>query len=337
MAIAPGCAHVPSTPSIPVEASVGRLFLEGWDSRNFDKVLKDAKDGRIGGVVIFSSSSSDLNDLASKIAMLRKSARYPLIFAIDGEGGRVLRLPNVSFASAAEMGRHDGNWTKQEGRAIALALRKLGINLNLAPVVDLAKNSRGPLAMSERCFSSEPSIVSAHALAFISSHDEIGIQTTLKHFPGHGSSGTDSHLGATDISATWSESELQPYRDAISAGFKGAVLVGHLLNRRIDPTYPASLSRITIQKWLRDKLRFQGPVISDDLQMGALMSQYSLQEAVKLAISAGDDLLIIAQRFRDDDLSDLENWVVDRVRDGEISRDDLQAALAKIDLLLQPQ
>jgi beta-N-acetylhexosaminidase len=142
-----------------------------------------------------------------------------------------------------------------------------------------------------RSFSADPAVVTAQAHAFIAAHHAHGVTTTLKHFPGHGSSQADSHLGLVDVSATWQRSELDPYRTLIAAGIVDAVMTAHVFNTRLDPTYPATLSQATITGLLRDELGFDGVVITDDMNMQAITSQYGFEQAAVLAVQAGADLL----------------------------------------------
>jgi beta-N-acetylhexosaminidase len=117
-----------------------------------------------------------------------------------------------------------------------------------------------------------------------------GVQGCLKHFPGHGSSTADSHLGVVDVSSTWTDVELEPYRALIPTGAVNAVLVAHVFNRNLDPQFPASLSAATIDR-LRSEIGFTGVVVSDDMQMGAITAQFGFDEAIRLALNAGNDLL----------------------------------------------
>jgi len=168
-----------------------------------------------------------------------------------------------------------------------------GINTNLAPVVDVNVNPSSPaIGYYGRSFSANALKVFSHADWFISEFENYNIISTLKHFPGHGSAEQDSHLGFTDITTTWADSELVPYRQLISAGYSDMIMVGHLFNAHLDSIHPASLSRNVITGLLRDSLGFQGVVISDAMFMRAITDNYSFEEAIVLAINAGTDLLL---------------------------------------------
>ena len=177
----------------------------------------------------------------------------------------------------------------------AQTLKSAGINLNLAPVVDLNINPDNPIiGKYERSFSADPQIVTAHALEVIKAHHESGILTTLKHFPGHGSSRDDSHQGFVDVTDTWSEIELEPFRNIIRAGVCDAVMTAHIFNAHLDSEYPSTLSQPVITGLLREKLGWDGVVITDDMGMGAITQYYGFEKAIKLAIQAGCDILAFA-------------------------------------------
>ncbi|TYB90424.1 MAG: glycoside hydrolase family 3, partial [Kosmotoga sp.] len=152
----------------------------------------------------------------------------------------------------------------------------------------------------ERSFSKNPDTVIKYAEAFITAHRKFNILTTLKHFPGHGSALSDSHKGVTDITKTWSEYELKPFKSLINKNLADSVMVGHLFNRYLDKRYPATLSHKVIGNILRKQLGFAGVVISDDLQMEALSKYYSMKEIVIKSVKAGCDILIFANYFNPD-------------------------------------
>ena len=217
--------------------------------------------------------------------------------AADQEGGKVARLNETHgfppTISAQELGeRNDPAFTYAQAEIMAKTLAAAGINHNLAPVVDINSNPANPvIGALGRSFSADPAVVIAQARAFIEAHHAQGVTTTLKHFPGHGSSQADSHLGLVDVSATWQRDELEPYRVLIGEGIVDTVMTAHVFNTQLDPTYPATLSPATITGILRDELGFDGVVITDDMNMQAITGQYGFEQAAVLAVQAGADLL----------------------------------------------
>jgi beta-N-acetylhexosaminidase len=215
-------------------------------------------------------------------------------------------------------------------------LRDAGINWNLAPVVDVAVNPTNPAVVTlGRTFGADPQQVIAHARAFVLGMHEADLFTALKHFPGHGSSRRDSHAGFTDVSDTASlKVELAPYRRLIAEGMADSVMTAHVFNRGIDPWDPATLSRFTINRYLRGKLRYRGVVVSDDLLMGAIIQHYGLGDAAVKALAAGVDMLLISQNsLKTEDRAG--ERVVAAIRSaleqGRLSRKRLQLSFARID------
>jgi beta-N-acetylhexosaminidase len=172
--------------------------------------------------------------------------------------------------------------------------------------------------------------VTTYARQFINAHEQAGVLTSAKHFPGHGSARGDPHDEIVDIGKTWRPSELQPFRNLIAGGFVDMVMVGHLIHPRFsdDGDVPASLSALAVQKELRGKLGYRGLVITDDLDMGAIRSRYGIEEAAVMAIAAGADLLIIANhKTPDKRIADRIIAAVSKaVTDGRISREQIREA-----------
>jgi beta-N-acetylhexosaminidase len=236
------------------------------------------------------------------VAGLRAEATIPLLVAIDEEGGEVDRLKAgygfPATLSEAELGaRDDAAYTRKRARAIGTTLAGLGIDLDLAPVVDLDVNPKNPIIGAlDRSFSPDPKVVTRQGLAYLAGLHDAGVGGTLKHFPGHGSSTGDTHLGWVDVTKTWTRTELDPFRAIIAKGAADAVLVAHVFDSDLDRTYPASLSSAVIDGMLRGDLGFDGVVITDDLQMGAIRQVYGYETAVERAILAGADILTIANQ-----------------------------------------
>lgn len=291
-----------------LSADLGQLLLVGFhgttvdDNPTLERLLCDT---RVGGVVVFGRNVVDAAQLARLTGALRDRAREctgrPLLVAVDAEGGAVMRLaPRGGWTAtlpAEELGRaNDVTQTELEARRIGGMLREAGINWNLAPVVDVGYNPANTVIVGAgRSFSADPRVVTEQARAFVRGMREAGVLTALKHFPGHGSSFADSHLGFVDVTDTARPNvEFQPYRELIADGLADSVMTAHVVNRWLDPVYPATLSRRTIDGLLRRDLGFHGAVVSDDLRMGAIEQHYGMVEAALLALRAGVDLLLIA-------------------------------------------
>lgn len=282
---------------------VGFRGLELDDSM---PILDQLRSGQVGGVILHDldvqtgapgRNISSEDQVRSLVGQLREAGRFGVLIALDQEGGRVARLnPANGFPptlSQQELGSGAPSRTLDQAVRTAATLAELGIDLNLAPVVDLNINPESPgLGTKNRSFSPDPETVTEHARAVVLGHAREGVVTALKHFPGQGSASLDSHLELPDVTDTWSPSELHPYQELLSEGIAGMVITAHVMHRGLDPHWPATLSPAIITGILRDRLGFDGMVMTDDLQMGAVARRFGLESAVRQALLAGVDILL---------------------------------------------
>lgn len=307
---APSESPTEKVATVELEVKIGQMLMVGFRGLEVDGehfIVQDIQERHLGGVVLFDydvptqrpvRNVESPAQLQALIASLQSASGTAMLAAIDHEGGIVTRLKEEhgfpSTVSHQHLGEvNDLEKTHEEATLMAKTLADLGVNLNLAPVVDLCTNPDNPIiARYERCFSADPQIVSDHALQFIRAHHEQGVLCTLKHFPGHGSSTEDSHRGLVDITATWSRSELEPYARIVEAGLADAIMTAHVFNANLDEQYPATLSQATVTGILRETLGYDGVVISDDMQMGAIANHYGFETAIQRAIEAGVDILL---------------------------------------------
>jgi len=290
------------------EASVGRLLLVGFEGTaiegnvGLERLLCEAK---VGGILLFARNIAAPAQLAALThgALARAAAcgNDGLLVAVDAEGGSVMRLsPQAGYAAtltAQELGdANDLAVTELEARRIGAMLHEAGIAWDLAPVVDVGYNPANPVIVrAGRSFSANPQRVAAQARAFIEGLHREGILTTLKHFPGHGSSWQDSHRGFVDVTQTANlDLDLAPYHLLLPEHVVDSVMTAHVFNRTIDAEYPATLSRATLQGLLRRTLGWDGLIVSDDLRMAAVDEHWGIARAVVLAVDAGVDVLLIA-------------------------------------------
>jgi beta-N-acetylhexosaminidase len=302
------------TPGPSLRDRIGQMLLVGFRGLTVEEageIVSDIRDRNLGGILLFDTDQPTRSkvrnvespaQLTALIGGLQSLAGTPLLVAIDEEGGLVARLDErhgfPSTISAADLGaRGDVAFTQRAGEQIAETLASVGVNLNLAPVVDLNVNPTNPIIGAlGRSFSADPAVVTTEAEAFVEGHRSVGVKTTLKHFPGHGSSTGDTHLGVVDVTDTWTPIELEPFRNLVNDGLADAILTAHVFNSKLDPEHPATLSEPTISGILRGELGWDGVVISDDMQMGAIRQAYGYADALRLAILAGVDMLTIAQQ-----------------------------------------
>ena len=225
---------------------------------------------------------------------------------------------------------------EQEADQTAAFLAAAGINVNFAPVVDIDSNPDNPvIGRLGRSFSADPVVVSNMAACWIRAHDRHRVISCPKHFPGHGSSTADSHHGFVDISATWRETELQPYRTLFATETIDMVMAGHLFHRELDPLFPATLSRDTIAGLLREELGFNGVVVTDDLQMKAISDCYDFSEAVCRCFAAGIDMLVIGNNLAYDPevLKTGISALQDGLKHGLVQEEQLHHACARVNKL----
>lgn len=303
-------------PQPSLEVKIGQMLMLGFQGATVgeDQSIIDAlRDLHVGSVVLFDLDLSTRRvrprnivspeQVARLTADLQALATLPLLVSIDQEGGVINRLKEkygfpATLSHAALGEQHDPEFTREQAGVIAQALADAGINLNLAPVVDVRVNADSPIiARMERSFSADPQIVATQAEAYIDAHHALGVKCTLKHFPGHGSAVGDTHLGFTDVTNTWSEDELIPYRELIGKGKVDAVMTAHIFNSRLDPDLPATLSPAIITGLLRQQLDFDGVVISDDIQMRGITDLFKVEKAIELAILAGVDMIAVANNL----------------------------------------
>ncbi|MBX2944563.1 MAG: glycoside hydrolase family 3 protein [Cyclobacteriaceae bacterium] len=290
-----------------LDIKIGQMILIGFPKAEVDKtVLEEIRQGKVGSIIIFEKNIPPKNSYHAlkKITWTyQQAASIPLLIAIDQEGGRVNRLKEKygfpRSVTAAQLGKMPLDSVRFYSESTAATLAGLGINLNFAPVVDLASNPNNPIiAKVERAYSANPDSVALYAKEVIKAHRKVGVITTLKHFPGHGSSKDDTHLGIADVSNTWNEAELVPYRALIQQGYVDAIMTAHIVNKKLDDSgNPGTLSGKMINDLLRKKLNYKGVVFSDDMQMHAIAKHYGLEEAIKLSILAGVDILTFSNNI----------------------------------------
>ena len=329
---------------------LGELFIIGFQGA---KITPDSdlehrlKAGNPGGVILFDRSLSDpdkggniqsLEQLKKLTSYLQNLSSAPLFICIDQEGGLVQRLNArngfFDIFSAEKMGRSETlELVRFEALRTAKNLSDSGINVNFAPVVDLNVNSSNPIIGGvKRSFSADPAQVIRCAEVWIGCHRQYNILSCPKHFPGHGSSTADSHLGFVDISSTWSENELLPYRKLIDRRMADMVMVGHLYNHNLDPLFPATLSYLTVSGILRGQLGYDGVIVTDDMQMKAVSDRYGFGEAICQSLTAGIDMIVIGNNLdhRTSLLSEAIEAVWCGIEAGTLAEETILAALTRI-------
>lgn len=330
----------------PLRQKIGQMIIVGLIGQTVsDTLYADLSERNVGGVILSGANGNLKNPLQIQqlTAQIRSAAATPPFIATDQEGGAVARLNSsngfASTSSAYKLGTTYASLdsTRTQTAMMAGWLKNSGFNVNFAPVVDVNVNPVSPaIGYYGRSFSAVPLTVAQHARVFIEECHAKSVVTALKHFPGHGSAGTDSHLSLPDITATWSAPELIPYSDLIGNNSVDMVMIGHLFHSGIDSVYPSSLSRRTIQGLLRDSLGFGGVVVSDDLYgMKAITDNYGFWDAAEKSITAGTDILLyVSNTFNGSSLCrQLVDTLEARVRRGVIPESRINESFARITAL----
>ena len=315
---------------------IGSMIVMGFEGEAIEKeseIYRAIVKYDLGGVILFDRYYSnrkkvknirDPKQLKKLTAQLQAISTKPLIISVDQEGGRVARLKNrYGFAvtpSAAEVGRkNDPKYARNIYHSLAKTLSENGINCDFAPVVDLSINPANKVIYQlERSFGESPEKVVKYAGIFMETLKSEGVISVLKHFPGHGSSLGDSHEGFVDVTETWQRSELEPYAALIDEKRVGMIMTAHVFNAQLDPKYPATLSYAVNTSLLRQKMNYDGVLISDDLQMKAISKHYTLPETVTLAINSGVDILLFGNQLGAQNIDELINVIFEQVKSGEI-------------------
>ncbi|MFH1714082.1 MAG: glycoside hydrolase family 3 protein [Candidatus Nealsonbacteria bacterium] len=322
-----------------LKEKIGQMLMIGFRGTEVSEdseIIKIIKELNLGAVILFDydipSGSFPRNIVNAEqtkklVNDMKELSASALLVAVDAEGGNVNRLKEkygfTKLPSPEEIGY---NYNTEEVENIysnlALELSDLGISFNLAPGVDVNTNVNNPVIGSlGRSFSVNPQMVTYYATIFIEAHLKNNLLTTLKHFPGHGSSNTDSHEGLVDLTDTYQKEELIPFERLIEKGLVDVIMMAHVIDQNIDPEYPASLSSKFINGLLRGEMNYQGVVISDDMQMGAINKNFGFEESIIKAVNAGCDMLLFSNNTYtyDEGLAKRAQEVIfEAVKNGEI-------------------
>ncbi|MBK9483611.1 MAG: glycoside hydrolase family 3 protein [Bacteroidetes bacterium] len=292
-----------------LDIKIGQMIMIGMNGSavtDQSPIINAIQKRYVGGVLLFEFNLNPFQTetkLAALTNKLQDAASIPLIIAIDQEGGKVNRLKTKygfkEMPSAKTIGlKNDDEYTTEIGNTIADALQRCGINMNFAPVLDVDNPNCPVLGKLQRCYDADVSKITHMASLIMEAHAAKGIKTVVKHFPGHGNSRTDSHKGLADVSNYWTQKELLPYKNLLASNHINAIMTGHLINKKLDPSgMPATLSKKIINDLLRTEMGYQGVVISDDMQMHAISKYYGLKESIRLGILAGVDIFIFSNNI----------------------------------------
>jgi len=288
----------------------------------------------LAGVTLFGLNVQDSGQLAALTARLRAATTEPII-AIDEEGGDVTRISHQTgsdYPGNAALGAIDDvSLTTSVYAALGADLAALGINLDLAPAVDVNTAADNPV-IGTRAFGSDPDLVARHGAAAVAGLQSAGVAACAKHFPGHGSTTLDSHLVLATVDAPMSvlrKRDLPPFEAAIAAGVR-AIMPSHLRVPELTGELPASLSRRALTDLLRGELGFTGVIVSDGLEMRAVSEKYGIPEAAVQAVIAGTDLLCLGRDQDQESFLAVKAALMAAVRSGRLTGERLEDAAARV-------
>lgn len=319
-----------NTQEVSLDSMIGQMMIVGFhDKTPSEKVIALIEKRRVGGLLLFSrniGAPEETNELIHSLQEIAYKAGHPhpLLITIDQENGVVRRLgegATILPGSMALGAIDDLETTRTVSHITAIELKALGINLNLAPVLDVNNNPLNPV-IGARSFGEDVEKVSEHGIAFMNSHQQEGVMTTLKHFPGHGDTHVDSHLALPVIPhdrSRLNQLELVPFRRAIQAG-ADSVMIAHVffpaLTNRTE--IPATISKEVVTGLLREQLDFKGVIMSDCMEMRAIQARWGTSEGSVQAIEAGIDTIMISHEY------ELQENTIDAIRqavvEGRISQ-----------------
>ncbi|WP_155987867.1 beta-N-acetylhexosaminidase [Gorillibacterium massiliense] len=322
--------------SMTLDEKIGQMLLVGIDGTEMnDQMNSLIKTYHAGGVILYKPNIESASQTVTLVNALKKANAAnsaPLFLGVDEEGGRVSRLPApyTKMPTSRSIGQVDKPaFSYEVGRMLARQVASLGLNLDFAPVMDVDSNPDNPV-IGDRSFGRSASIVSSLGVQTMKGLQAEGVVTALKHFPGHGDTSVDSHLGLPIVNHNLERLrslELIPFSKAVKAG-ADMVMVAHILLPALDADYPASFSKPVITDLLRGELGYDGVVITDDLTMGAVTKNYTLEKAAVKAIQAGGDILLVGHGFTEE--KTVFNAVKDAVQNGTLSEERLNESVLRI-------
>ncbi len=322
--------------SMSLDEKIGQLVIVGLDGYEADEHARQMiEEYRVGGFILFTSNiqnSNQMLELLNSLKSINRANKVPLFLSVDEEGGRVSRLPDefLKIPSNNVIGKlNNSSVSHQVGSIIGEELKSFGMNMDFAPVLDINSNPKNPI-IGDRAFGIGPNLVSKLGVQTMKGLQSQNIIPVVKHFPGHGDTSTDSHVGLPRVNNDLKRLrsfELKPFARAIENGAE-AVMVAHILLPKIDPDNPASFSKTIITDVLRSEMNYDGVVITDDFTMGAIVKNYNIGKAAVKSILAGSDIVLVCHDFEKQKavISALKN----AAQSGQLTMDRIDRSVTRI-------
>ena len=316
----------------------GQMLMSGFEGTTLNPETEDLiRNHHVGGLILFSRNYENPKQLHTLIRDIQDvaastSTGQPLFISVDQEGGRVARLtePFTKYPPLCCVGNSQSeDLAYRFGQSLASELMDVGINMDYAPVLDVHTNPDNPI-IGDRAIASDPETVAKLANSFIKGFRDKGMIPVGKHFPGHGDTHVDSHLDLPTVNrdaATLDEVELVPFRDTISKGLE-VIMTAHVIYTAWDSKNPATFSKTILQDILRQRLGFQGVIMSDDLEMKAVENYFPFDASPRMGIKAGLDMFMICNNVGK--VRALHDQLIQDVSNGTISTASIQQSVERI-------
>ncbi|MBS4534095.1 beta-N-acetylhexosaminidase [Clostridium sp. D2Q-14] len=320
-----------------LEEKIGQMVIVGFDDYTLDDNTKKLiEEYYVGGFILFSKNIKDsyqLLKLTNNLKIINSNNNdIPLFMSVDEEGGRVSRMPDEirKIPSNKVIGHiEDKDFSYNVGKLIAKEIKLMGFNMNFAPVLDIDSNPNNPV-IGDRAFGSNEKIVSELGIETMKGIQSEGVISVVKHFPGHGDTSIDSHVGLPVIKKNIEEImnfELVPFKEAIN-NKTDSIMIAHIIFENIDAENVATLSKEIINNLLRKELGFDGLVVTDDMTMGAITENYNIEDAAIKSVDAGSDIILVCHGYENqiNVLKELRT----AVKDGRISEERIDKSIYRI-------
>lgn len=321
---------------LTLDEKIGQLLIIGFeDSILNDYNIKMIEEYKIGGFILFGRNiieENQLLDLVNNLKAENKHNSVPLFISIDEEGGKVSRLPNAykKLPELKSIGdSNDPDLSYEYGQVLGNRLKLLGINLNFAPVLDINSNPNNPV-IGNRAFGNTEDLVIDNGIPLFKGIESTGVIPVVKHFPGHGDTHVDSHIDLPIVYKSLDELEqleLKPFKRAIEEDVD-MIMVAHILFPKLDDLHPATMSKSILMDLLRRDLGYNGVIISDDITMGAILENYSIEVASLNFLKAGGDLVLICHG--EDNPIAVIQFIKDSIKNGDIRLEDIDEKVYRI-------
>ncbi|MFJ5770594.1 beta-N-acetylhexosaminidase [Psychrobacillus sp. NPDC093180] len=314
---------------------IGQMIFAGVKGTGLSEETKQlVSSDKVGGLIFFKNNLKDVKEAVALLNAIKKESedeKFPLFLGVDQEGGRISRLPGLSkLPTNKEIGKlNDSSYSYKIGAHLGEEMKAFGFNVDFAPVLDVNSNPKNPV-IGDRSFGNNVDIVSELGVQTMKGIQSQNIISVVKHFPGHGDTDVDSHLELPIIEKSLEDLqklELIPFKRAMEEG-ADVIMVAHILLPKLDPSFPSSISHEIITTLLRDQLQFDGVIMTDDMTMNAITHNYEIGEAAVRAVTAGNDIVLIAHDYNN--VLKAINAIEASVKDGKISEERINESVHRI-------